>query len=431
MERLMQYVWQHRLWHPSDMATVDGERLEVIDPGLLNYDAGPDFFNAKLRIGDKIWAGNVEIHVNASDWYRHGHDSDPAYDSVVLHVVGKNDMRIERPNGLPIPQIVMDCADNFAAAYDEMVNGTCCEPACLQELSELPDIYKTDWLSSLAFDRIYSKAAHLGEIIARCDGNWRAGVYVLLARALGFSTNSDAFERLAIATPLARLLHHQGDGTAIEAALFGQAGLLGETLSDCPEKDYLDSLRAEYAFMKAKYGLEQPAGLGWKMARMRPQNFPHRRIAFLAKAVADGFQIASQIAAVDGIDSARRLFDIKLGKFWASHYTFAPTGMKLVPGMGASSVNSLIINVVVPALYHYSTTFGGRDTLQQCVELLQALPPEDNRITRIFDAAGISCPDALTSQALIHLRRNYCEPRKCLYCRFGHRFLSAKAIRRK
>lgn len=429
MEKLMQYVWQHRLWRPVGMTTVDGEPVEVLDPGLLNYDAGPDFFNAKVRIGDKVWAGNIEIHVKASDWYHHGHDRDAAYDSVVLHVVRTDDMRIQRANGLRIPQLVMDCADNFKEAYEEMVNGTCCEPACLQELSDLPAIYKTDWLASLAFERIYSKADHLGEIVARCGGNWRAGVYVLLARALGFSTNSEAFERTALATPLQNLLHHQGDNIAVEAALFGQAGLLGETLSDCAEKDYLDRLRSEYAFLKAKYGWTAPVSPGWRMARMRPQNFPHRRIALLAKLVAEGFELATRIATVENIDDARKLFDIRLDSFWASHYTFAPTGMKLVANMGASSVNSLIINVVVPVLYQYSRTFGGRDTLQTCVDILQSLPPEDNRITRMFDGAGISCPDALTSQAVIQLRRAYCEPRKCLDCRFGHRFLSEKAMR--
>lgn len=165
------------------------------------------------------------------------------------------------------------------------------------------------------------------------------------------------------------------------------------------------------------------------MARMRPQNFPHRRIAYLAKAVAGGFRIATELASVKTLDDARYLFDITLSDFWASHYTFAPTGYRQLPGMGTSSVNSLIINVVVPALYHYSRTFGGRDTLPTCVELLQGLPPEDNRITRIFDGAGIVCRDALTSQAVIQLRRCYCEPRKCLYCRFGHRFLASKALK--
>lgn len=427
----MQYVWQHRLWHPSDMATVEGERLEVIDPGLFNYDAGPDFFNAKVRIGDKVWAGNVEIHVKASDWHRHGHDGDPAYDNVVLHVVADDDTRIERSNGLTIPQAVMTCADNFAAARDELLNGGYSDPPCSAELAALPDIYKTDWLNSLAFERLYSKSEHLSEIVKRCDGDWRGGVFVLLARALGFSTNSDAFERVALATPLSRLLRHQGDETAIEAALFGQAGLLDEYLSPCPEKDYLDRLRSEYAYMKAKYNLVAPSSPGWRMARMRPQNFPHRRLAYLAKMVSSGFPIATDIAAVDSIEAARKLFDIKLGEFWASHYTFAPTGVKLVPGMSAASVNSLIINVVVPALYNHSITFGGRDTLPMCIELLQALPPENNRITRMFDDAGISCRDSFTTQAVIELHRSYCEPRKCLYCRFGHRFLADKALHRR
>lgn len=426
MEKLMQHVWQHRLWRPSALATVDGEPVEIIDPGLLNNDAGPDFFNAKIRIGRRVWAGNVEIHVRASDWHRHGHSDDRAYDSVILHVVADDDARIERPDGHIIPQLVMACADEFNRRYHSMVDNRSADLACAAQLDALPAIYRTDWLTSLAFERIYAKAAHFDSLVQKLDYDWRAALYVLLARALGFSTNSDPFERLALATPLPKLMRHQHNLTAIEAALFGQAGLLDIDTAQGPEADYVAELRREYAFMASKYGLDTPGNLGWKLARMRPQNFPHRRIAFLARLVSDGFAIGTALPGVETLQQARELFNSDISPFWSSHYTFAPAGERLTRRLGAKAVDSLIINVVIPALYSHGNKYGGKDRVYACVELLQSLPPEDNRITRTFADAGIECRDAFTSQALIQLKRSYCDARKCLYCRFGHRILSNK-----
>ena len=428
MEKLMQYVWQHRLWRPSALTTVDGEPVEIIDPGLLNSDAGPDFFNAKVRIGRRMWAGNVEIHVRASDWHRHGHSDDRAYDSVILHVVAADDARIARPDGNIIPQIVMDCADDFNARYRSIVDNNSAELPCAARLADVPAIYRTDWLTSLAFERIYAKADHFDSIVKKLDYDWRAALYVLLARALGFSTNSDPFERLALATPLPALMRHQRNLTAIEAALFGQAGLLDIDLPAGPEADYVADLRRDYAFMASKYSLRNPGNLGWKLARMRPQNFPHRRIAFLARLVCDGFAIGTSLPGVETLAQARELFNSDISPFWASHYTFAPTGERTARHLGAKAVDSLIINVVIPALYSHGNKYGGKDRIYACVDLLQCLPPENNRIIRCFTDAGLDCPDAFTGQALIQLKRNYCDQRKCLYCRFARRILTSKQL---
>lgn len=429
-ERLMQYVWQHRLWLPADMRTVDGTPIEVIDPGLLNNDAGPDFFNAKLRIGDRLWAGNVEIHVRASDWYAHGHDRDHAYDTVILHVVDTDDCRITRPGGDVIPQTVLACARDFSKSYHEMVDKPGPGLACAAEIASLPSIYISDWLTALAFERLYTKADRVEQLTKRLNGDWREAVYVTLARALGFHTNSDAFERLALATPLSRLLHHQGDLATIEGTLFGQAGLLPSIPTGTPEGDYVARLGGEHRFLAAKYGLTPLRSPGWKMARMRPQNFPHRRIAVLAATVSEGFSIARRILNVRNADDAVRLFDVQPGPFWASHYTFEPSQGRVGTALGSNSVNTLIINVVVPVIYAYGRCYGNNDMQEAAVDILQGLPPEQNSVIRLFEAGGISCGDSFTSQALLELRRNYCEPRKCLYCRLGHRFLAHKAILR-
>lgn len=424
----MQYVWQHRLWLAGDMFTVDGERVEVLDPGLRNTDAGPDFFNAKVRIANREWAGNVEIHVKASDWMRHGHDKDRAYDSVILHVVYNSDCRVSRPDGQLVPQLLLPCAADFNAKYRSIVD-TAADLPCCKLIAGIPGIYLSDWLSSLAFERLFEKAERVHALAQRNGLDWREAIYIVLARSLGFSTNSDAFERLALAVPLRCLLKHQGDIDTVEGALFGAAGFLegcdtGSKAEDC----YRHKLSREYQFFASKYSLAAPQALAWKMARMRPQNFPHRRIALLAAMVTDGFAIARNMLAVKNLDEAKKLFDCHPGYFWRSHYTFCPSAAEVGTTLGQGSVMSLIINVVVPILYAYGSHHGIDELKNRAIGLLEEIPAENNRIVRIFTDAGIECRDAFTSQALIQLRRKYCEPRKCIYCRIGHRLLSQRAL---
>lgn len=424
----MQYVWQHRLWLPADMVTTDGHRIEVIDPGLLNHDSGPDFFNAKIRIDGRLWAGNVEIHVRASDWHRHGHDNDAAYDSVVLHVVERDDCTIARRSGEPIPQVVMPCAADFSDTYHRMVADPTSELPCAAHIGGIDSIYITDWLTRLAFDRLHAKADRILGYLDRAGGDWGQAIFVTLARALGFSTNSEPFEQLAMATPLRKLMRHCDSPISIEGALFGQAGFLDVLPPEAANDPYVRRLCEEHTFMAHKYGLQRPAAMAWRMGRMRPQNFPHRRIATLAAMVADNFAIGYRLTSVTDIEEARSLFDIDLSGYWAHRFNFGAEACRTTKALSASSVTILLINVVAPVLYAYGQHTGRPDTCTLATDILQSLAPEDNSIIRIFTAAGIPCPDALTSQAMIHLRREYCQPRKCLYCRIGHRYLAKKAI---
>lgn len=427
----MQYVWQHRLWLPTDMNTVDGERVEVLDPGLPNVNAGPDFFNAKIRIGSRLWAGNVEIHVKASDWHRHGHDGDPAYHSVILHVVERDDARIQRPDGSEVPQLVMPCAADFSKVYHEMVDNPASELPCAEHIGRMEKIQLTDWLTALAFERLYAKADRVQELVERSGGDWKEAVYVVLARALGFGVNSDAFERLALATPLRNLLRHCGSSETIEGTLFGQAGFLDSVESDDVETaSYVTRMKGEYEFTGHKYGLQKPAHLGWRMARMRPHNFAYRRLAALAQTVSDGFGIGYSILHVSNLEEARALFDIRLRGYWSRRFSFGAPSARSDTALSRASADTLVINVVAPVLVAYATAYGDERRRETATDILQSLAPEDNAITRLFTTAGVECPDALASQALVQLRKCYCQPRKCLYCRIGHRYLASKAIRR-
>lgn len=423
MEELMQYVWHHRLWIAADMHTNDGRPVAVIDVGQLNRDAGPDFFNAKVRIGDEMWCGNVEIHVRASDWFRHGHDRDRAYDTVILHVVQFDDCPIRTPDGRTLPQIVMPCARDFSSRYAEFVNNQSNSLACAAELPGMSPLLVRDWLDSLAFERLNSKVNAITERLERTNSDWQQTAFVTLSRALGAGINGDSFERIAASLPL-KLLHKHCDSLlALEAFLFGQAGML----ADAPADPYIDRLKSEYAFLRNKFGLKAPDSIIWRMSRMRPASFPHRRLATLAQMVYGGFDLMQQIIDCRNEEDARRIFQLELCGYWSTNFNFSGVGNASPRALGGATVDMLIINVVVPLMMAFGEYTGNSELSDRAVNILEHLPGEKNRLTADFINAGVPCPDAFTSQAMIQARRGYCDVRKCLYCRLGHRILAIKA----
>lgn len=423
MERLLQYIWQHKLWLSEDMVTNDGRRIRVIDPGLLNTDSGPDFFNAKVEIDGHLWVGNVEIHVRASDWKRHHHDEDPAYDSVILHVVEKDDAPVARINGEIIPQVELKVSPRFNESYDRLVNAKV-ELPCAARLGEVPLLTVTEWIEALAFERLHGKVDRVRELYDRYNGSWEDICYVMLARTLGFGINNDAFERLSRATPL-RLLHKHSDSILqVEALLFGQAGLLGGAHAD---DSYYQQLMREYAFLANKFSLRPIEGTAWRLFRSRPQNFPYRRIALLAQFVHGGFNLMNDILNASDTKALRQLFDIELSGYWTTHYNFGKPSPSAGRALSGISIDIVLINTVAPLYYARGEMTDDYTMTDRAIALLEDIRPEQNSIVNMFKAAGIKCNDALTSQALIQLRRNYCEARKCIYCRLGHRLLATDA----
>jgi len=427
MELLMQYIWKHRLWLQQNMVTVDGQRVRVLDPGRQNTDSGPDFFNAKIIIDGNVWVGDVEIHVRASDWHRHGHDGDKAYESVILHVVDRDDTIIHRSNGEAIPQLRMPCDPEFQKHYRDLVSRSDLDLPCASKIAEMPPLHMMDWIDSLGFERIYDKVERVKSILERTSGDWESATFITIARSLGFGTNGDPFERLAMSLPLILIAKHGDSLTAIEALLFGQSGLLDEPDASGP---YAERLRQEYTYLSHKFGLKRPAGMLWKKARMRPPSFPHRRVATLAAMLHGGFRMLSSILEVKSFDDAIKLFSPTLSPFWSTHYNFRSAQPSATNAFSRSSVTGLVINSVVPLQISYSHTHDDTALYDNAIELLHQLPPEKNKIVELFDRAGVKSADAFSSQAVIQLRRNYCDTHKCLYCRFGHRLLSAVSRRK-
>ena len=424
MEKLMQYVWKHRLWRSEDMVTNTGKKVRVVDPGLLNTDAGPDFFNAKIEIDGHMWVGNVEMHYRATDWKRHRHDSDKAYDSVILHVVAKDDAPVRRTNGELIPQLVLEVSPQFNADYASLVGATI-EVPCATKIKQVPHLTIVEWVEGLAFERLHGKVERIHQLLDSFNGSWEDVCYVTLARNFGFGINNDAFERLARRTPLRLLGKHSDSVLQIEALLFGQAGMLD---AQKPGMDsYYNQLCTEYAFLSNKFQLTPMEKESWKLFRIRPQNFPYRRIAMLAQFIEGGFRMMNRILETEGEKEMRALFEVELSGYWTKHYTFGKPNERATATLSRSSIDIILINTVAPLLYAYGELTGNYEMTDKAIKLLEDLRAESNSIVAHFVAYGIDCPDALTSQALVQLKREYCDARKCIYCKIGHHLLSKAA----
>lgn len=424
MEKLMQYVWKHRLWRSEDMVTNTGKKVRVVDPGLLNTDAGPDFFNAKIEIDGHMWVGNVEMHYRATDWKRHRHDSDKAYDSVILHVVAKDDAPVRRTNGELIPQLVLEVSPQFNADYASLVGATI-EVPCATKIKQVPHLTIVEWVEGLAFERLHGKVERIHQLLDSFNGSWEDVCYVTLARNFGFGINNDAFERLARRTPLRLLGKHSDSVLQIEALLFGQAGMLD---AQKPGMDsYYNQLCTEYAFLSNKFQLTPMEKESWKLFRIRPQNFPYRRIAMLAQFIEGGFRMMNRILETEGEKEMRALFEVELSGYWTKHYTFGKPNERATATLSRSSIDIILINTVAPLLYAYGELTGNYEMTDKAIKLLEDLRAESNSIVSHFVAYGIDCPDALTSQALVQLKREYCDARKCIYCKIGHHLLSKAA----
>lgn len=402
MEKLYQYLWKNRMLGRDEFTLVDGRRVRVLDFGRLNTDSGPDFFNAKIEVDRAVWAGNVELHVRASDWFRHGHDADPAYDGVILHVVAYDDAAVRRRNGTPIPQLIIDLPEGFMAVYSVMTAPEA-DIRCRSRLKDILPLWQTDWLEALAMERLQMKARRICRNLETTGNDWEQAAFVTLARSLGFGLNSEPFEMLARSLPLRVIHKHSDDLRTIEALLYGQAGMLDPYLH--PDNARYQAMCRDYAFLSVKYGLT-PITTIWKGSRMRPQNSPQRRIAYLARMCRGGFSLLRRlIENANDIEALRKVFEAE--------------------EISGGSIDLLLINCAAPFLFAYSRMRGDEGLENAAISLLEALPAERNAIIRAWEAVGIRAGSAYRSQALIQLRKEYCDANKCLYCRFGYRHLKA------
>ncbi len=425
MEKMYQYIWAHSLWGNRQARLVDGRSVEVIDPGILNKDSGPDFFNAKIKIDGVVWIGNVEIHTSASNWYRHGHDSDPAYNNVILHVVTEDDARIASPDGGELPQLLLSPDDKYRALYS-LLDSDAPPIRCRHYIDKIDCLSRVSWLDALAYERIAQKANRISTYAAQNNGDWQQATFAALCRALGFGLNSDPFEMLGKSLSLNTLHRHSDNIFQLEALLFGQSGFL--TPDNLPFDSYYQTLSMEYSFLAKKYSLTPLNPAIWKFTRTRPANSPFRRIALLATLCSGGFNMLQSVVESPDIESLMMLFQLSPSEYWQGRYYFGSEPSRLSRTMSESSIRLLIINFVVPLLFAYSGYIGAPELELRAVEILQSLPPEKNSLLSQWSVAGLEAESAFYSQALLQLRKEYCDRRRCLDCRFGHKSLRTHVV---
>lgn len=395
----------------------DGREIYVAYPGRHNTDAGPDFMGAKLDIDGVRWVGNVEMHVKASDWYRHGHDRDRAYDNVALHVVAIADGVVKRPDGSKIPQLTATFPESFFRLYGSLAEHIS-DVRCHAHIRWSWGINHECWLETLAIERIQVKARRIFNEVSMSDGDWERGCFITVARGLGFGLNSEPFEMLARSLPLSYIHRHSDDLFQLEALLFGQAGMLD--MSNHIFDEYYQRLCREYIFLARKYNLRPMRRELWKYSKTRPGNFPHRRIAYLAKALYGGFSLLSKIVAAGSADELRRLFDWHLEGYWETHSAFDVEQCRSSNAMTNATLNLLLINVAAPIIYAYCASRGDYDGAERALDIWRELPPERNGIITRWQNLGVECTTAMRSQALLQLRKEYCDAERCLDCRIAH-----------
>ena len=402
MERLLHYVWKHKILPLKPLTTSEGQTVEVIDPGLHNHDQGPDFFNAKIRLDGTVWAGNVEVHLHSSDWYRHGHESDAAYNSVNLHVVGEVDAEVVTQEGKTLPQVRLDIPEHIRRSYEELCR-TEDYPRCHRIISSIPSIKVRPWMDALLVERLKERSEKVAERAERTGGDWERATFVTLSRSFGFGLNGDAFERWAMRIPLSAAGKHRDDLFQIEALFLGMAGLIDEVEGLRSSQEVL-LLRQEYAFLKHKFSLgDAMERADWRFLRTRPSNFPSARILQIAELYHSGRAQMSSLLGAQSVEELQTCLAVK--------------------GMTAASRRLLIINTVVPLLFAYGRHTSNDDICQRAIRLLETLPAENNYILRQWQECGLKVSTAADSQALIQLKRQYCDRTDCLRCRFGYEYL--------
>jgi hypothetical protein len=423
-EEFLHYLWKYSLYDQEKLVDTEKNRIIVLDPGVYNRDSGPDFFNARISIGGTVWAGNIEIHTRSSHFDIHGHQHDPVFNNVILHIVAENDKRVFNSRGEEMLTAEIQFDDSYYEKYTTLVNNPYII-ACQDDIWNMDAIPVRHWLNSLIIERLQSKSESILKIFAGTGNDWDETFYRLFTRYFGFRVNTEPFEMLATALPFRIIRKHTDNIFQIEALLFGTAGLLEtglfkEALSD----KYYVNLIKEFSVLSAKYSLQPLHGWLWKFSRLRPSNFPTVRLSQLATMHAISGGLFSRILEATDIKQIKRLFEVSASAYWDDHFIFGKKSRSFTKHAGSQTADILLINSVIPLLFVYGQCRDSQEICEKALSFLEDIAPEQNIITSEWESAGIIAESAFYSQALIQLRNEYCKKRKCLDCRIGNKIIS-------
>ncbi|MGZ3757010.1 MAG: DUF2851 family protein [Mucilaginibacter sp.] len=421
-EDFLHYVWKFRLFDRADLQTTDGESIEIYSAGVHNTDSGPDFQNARIKIGDTMWAGNIELHLSSSDWQKHNHTTDNAYDNVILHVVYRDDEPVITTDGRSIATLELQnrIPAELYSRYHNLVFGNQTIIPCEASIGHVDDFTLRTWFTRVLIERLEKKSAAVVAALQLNRGDWEETFYQFLAANFGFKTNALPFELLAKSLPQNILAKHKNNPMQIEALIFGQAGFLTDDFTDT----YPQTLKNEYEFLRKKYSLTPIEQHLWKFMRMRPQNFPTIRLAQFAALIVNANHLFSKVLDTREIKGLQNLFtDIKVNPYWEKHYRFDKESKPSAKNMGADSINIILLNTLVLFLFSYGKHNQLQHFMDRSLKLLESLPGEHNKIIADFNSLGVKTNSAFESQALLELKSYYCNYKKCLQCSVGNKIL--------
>lgn len=416
-EDFLHYIWQHKKMSVAHLKTTQHEALEIVSVGQHNTNSGPDFFNAQLKIADQLWAGNVEVHVKSSDWFVHNHETDQAYDNVILHVVWEHDTEIFRKNNSIVPTLelkeVVDKTvllnySKLLSAKDKWIN-------CEADFAEVAPFVLESWLERLYIERLERKSETIEKLLQDSKNNWEAVLFKMLAKNFGLKVNGEAFFSMANAVDFQIIRKLQNNQSTLEALFFGLTGLLDQDI----QEPYFLVLQKEYRYLKRKYNLHDTEVVPIQFFRLRPQNFPTIRLSQLAKLYHLHSSLFSQIMEVSSLKTIYKLFQVSTSVFWETHYSFGKVSKPSNKKTTKAFVDLLIINTIIPLKFAYAR-HQGKDVNDFLLELIQQIPSEKNSIVSAFNKIKKVSHTAMQSQALIQLKTTYCDKNQCLKCAVGN-----------
>ena len=423
-EEFLHYLWKYSLYDQERLVDKENKKIIILDPGEYNRDSGPDFFNARISVDGTVWAGNIEIHTKSSHFDNHGHQNDPVFNNVILHVVAENDKPVFNNRGEEILTAEISFDECYYDKYISLVNNPYII-ACQDDITSVDAIIVRHWLNTLIIERFQAKSESILKIFSETGNDWDETFYRLLTRYFGFRVNTEPFEMLATALPFRIIRKHSDNIFQIEALLFGTAGLLETGLfKEAVSDDYYLNLSKEYSVLQAKYSLQPLHGWLWKFSRLRPSNFPTIRLSQLARMLSISGGLFSRVLEATDIKQIRVLFEVSASSYWDDHYIFGKKSRSFTKNTGSQAADILLINSVIPLIFVYGQSRDSHEMSEKALSFLEDIAPEENVITSEWKTAGIVAESAFYSQALIQLRNEYCKKRKCLDCRIGNKIIS-------
>lgn len=414
-EKLFQHIWQHKYFNLNDLKTTEGQNIIINNPGKPNINEGPDFLNGKITIAGTIWVGNIELHLKTSDWLKHGHNADANYNNVVLHVVYENDASL--PRNIPTLELGNRISKMLLDQYARLLNSTE-KIACSAHILNTDKLVFNAWLERMLIERLEDKTKNIKLLLSKNNYHWEEVFWWKIAANFGAKINSEAFEKIAASIPIKIINKHKSNLNDIEALLFGQAGLLNRKLKD----PYCKMLKKEFAFLTKKYSLNK-IHYPIYFLRMRPANFPTVRLAQLAALINKSSHLFSTLKEEPHLKNVKNYLTVEATNYWQNHYNFDVETISKPKTIGEQMIDNIIINTVIPVFFTYSEINSIQSMKEKMLRWLSEIQPENNYVTRVFEDCGIEIKSAFESQALLHLKKEYCDQKKCLQCSVGNKII--------